>query len=262
MLSKECEIQRMSKSTQTSTVDVLGISIRIDFAMRDVVRDLVDRAEKNIRTDVAFVHTDCINIAQRDRDYAEVLERQDYVLPDGAGVKLGAMFKRSKPKENINGTDMFPLLCQQASEFDHGMFFLGSKPGVAERMCAKLLSKYPNFRIAGMQDGYFQPEELNNIIATINSSGARFLLVGLGSPVQEKWLHDHGDLIKVPIRMGVGGLFDFYSGDIPRAPMWMRKNSLEWLFRLIIQPRLRFKRYVVGIPVFIFRLIVDRLKIN
>lgn len=260
---EERRIHTMSNSTPASeVVDVLGISVRLDFTMREIVRELVRRAEKRIRTDVAFLHTDCVNIAQVDQEYAEVLERQDFVLPDGVGVKIGAMFKGQRPRDNINGTDMFPVLCDAVSKHNQSVFFLGAKPGVAERMREKLAVKFPQFRVAGIQHGYFEVENTKEIIDQINASGADFLMVGFGAPLQEKWLQDHGDEIDVPIRMGVGGLFDFLSGDIPRAPLWMRKNGLEWLFRFLIQPRLRFKRYVIGSPLFIGRLLVERLKLK
>lgn len=255
--------QFMSNSTQESEfVDVLGISVRLDFTMAEIVAELVSRAENGTRTDAAFVHTDCINIAQRDDEYVEVLKRQDYVLPDGVGVKIGAMMKGKKPRDNINGTDMFPVLCTEVSKCDQSIFFLGAKPGVVERMCEKLAVKFPKCRVAGIQHGYFETEKTDEIIDQINASGADFLLVGFGAPKQEKWLQNNGDAIQVPIRIGVGGLFDFLSGDIPRAPLWMRKSGLEWLFRLLIQPRLRFKRYVIGSPLYIGRLLLDRLKLR
>ena len=258
---KEGQTKIMSNKTQAAEfVDVLGISVRIDYTMAGIVNELVSRAKDRIRTDVAFVNTDCINIAQRDHEYVSVLERQDYVLPDGIGVKIGAMFKGVKPRDNINGTDMLPVLCKDAIKHKQSVYFLGAKPGVAERMKQELLSKYPEFQIAGTHHGYFQADETARIIEQINASAADFLLVAFGAPRQEKWLQEYGDSIQVPVRVGVGGLFDFFSGDMRRAPFWMRSLGLEWLFRLMLQPRVRFNRYVIGSPLFVVRLLIERLR--
>jgi N-acetylglucosaminyldiphosphoundecaprenol N-acetyl-beta-D-mannosaminyltransferase len=118
-----------------------------------------------------------------------------------------------------------------------------------------LEKQYQGLKIVGENNGYFEKNtiEEKNIINSINESHADILLVGLGAPFQEKWIHSHRKELSSKILMGVGGLFDFYSGNIPRAPLWIRKMGLEWTYRLYQEPRRMFKRYVIGNPLFIYR---------
>ena len=108
-------------------------------------------------------------------------------------------------------------------------------------------------KIAGTRDGYFDPEEEKAVVDTINESGARILLVAFGAPRQEFWLECWRERLVPPVGMGVGGLFDFYSGRIPRAPVWMREIGLEWVFRLMQEPGRMWRRYIIGNPLFLFR---------
>ncbi|HNW79296.1 MAG TPA: WecB/TagA/CpsF family glycosyltransferase, partial [Candidatus Competibacteraceae bacterium] len=111
----------------------------------------------------------------------------------------------------------------------------------------------PGLVIAGTQHGYFSPAEEGEIIARINASGAGVLLVAFGVPRQELWLAEHHEVLLPPVRMGVGGLFDFYSGRIPRAPLWLREIGLEWVWRLIQEPGRMWRRYILGNPLFLYR---------
>ena len=114
-------------------------------------------------------------------------------------------------------------------------------------------SRYPGLRIVGARDGYFGPEEEEGVVEAINRSGARILLVAFGAPRQELWLQRWRDRLEPGVCMGVGGLFDFYSGRIPRAPAWMRELGLEWVFRLMQEPGRMWRRYVIGNPLFLSR---------
>jgi N-acetylglucosaminyldiphosphoundecaprenol N-acetyl-beta-D-mannosaminyltransferase len=116
-----------------------------------------------------------------------------------------------------------------------------------------MLQRYPGLEIAGARDGYFRPEEEGAVIEAINGSGARILLVAFGAPRQELWIARWRDRLAPPVAMGVGGLFDFYSGRIPRAPVWMREIGLEWVFRLMQEPGRMWRRYVIGNPLFLYR---------
>jgi N-acetylglucosaminyldiphosphoundecaprenol N-acetyl-beta-D-mannosaminyltransferase len=116
-----------------------------------------------------------------------------------------------------------------------------------------MLERYPQLKIAGARDGYFSPEEEEGVVDAINGSGARILLVAFGAPRQELWLARWRDRLLAPVSMGVGGLFDFYSGRIPRAPLWMREMGLEWVYRLMQEPGRMWRRYVIGNPLFLYR---------
>jgi len=148
---------------------------------------------------------------------------------------------------------MFPLLCEAAAREHVPIYLLGAKPGVAQATADNMVERYPNLTVAGVRDGYFNAEEEDAVVEAINESGARILLVAFGAPRQELWLEQWRDRLAPPVCMGVGGLFDFYSGRIARAPAWMREMGLEWVFRLLQEPGRMWRRYVIGNPLFLYR---------
>ena len=202
---------------------------------------------------LAFVNPDCLNIAYTQDRYRAVLQQAARVLPDGIGVKIGCRMRGVGLAANVNGTDLFPRLCERAARDGFSLFLLGARPGIAELVAENTQARYPGLMIAGIQHGYFGPDEEDAIIARINASGAGVLLVAFGVPRQELWLADHHDALTPPVRMGVGGLFDFYSGRIPRAPLWLREIGLEWVWRLIQEPGRMWRRYILGNPLFLYR---------
>jgi N-acetylglucosaminyldiphosphoundecaprenol N-acetyl-beta-D-mannosaminyltransferase len=120
-------------------------------------------------------------------------------------------------------------------------------------MAEAMRAKYPRLEIAGMHHGYFDSRHTSTIVNDINTSGAHILLVAMGAPRQDLWLAALREELRVPILMGVGGLFDFYSGNIRRAPMWMREIGLEWVWRLLQEPERMWRRYLIGNPLFLYR---------
>ncbi|MFO1424546.1 MAG: WecB/TagA/CpsF family glycosyltransferase [Candidatus Competibacteraceae bacterium] len=208
------------------------------------------RGEKAL---LAFVNPDCLNIAYTHDRYRAVLQQAARVLPDGIGVKIGCRMRGLGLAANVNGTDLFPRLCERAARDGFSLFLLGARPGIADLVAENMRARYPALAIAGTQHGYFGRDEEDAIIARINASGARVLLVAFGVPRQELWLADHHAALTPPVRMGVGGLFDFYSGRIPRAPLWLREIGLEWVWRLIQEPGRMWRRYILGNPLFLYR---------
>ena len=202
---------------------------------------------------LAFVNPDCLNIAYTHDRYRAVLRQAARVLPDGIGVKIGCRMRGVGLAANVNGTDLFPRLCERAARDGFSLFLLGARPSIADLVAENMRARYSGLKIAGTQHGYFAPDEESAIIARINASGAAVLLVAFGVPRQELWLADHHDALTLPVRMGVGGLFDFYSGRIPRAPLWLREIGLEWVWRLIQEPGRMWRRYILGNPLFLYR---------
>ncbi len=136
---------------------------------------------------------------------------------------------------------------------------LGARPGIAEAFAGWIEKHYPGVRVKGFRDGYFDASQETAVIRDIRDSGAAILLVAFGSPRQDLWIGQHLPDLGVRIAMGVGGLFDFYSGRIPRAPQWMRELSLEWFYRLYQEPRRMWRRYLVGNVVFLSRVIMSAI---
>lgn len=202
---------------------------------------------------LAFVNPDCLNIAYRHVPYRQVLQQAARVLPDGIGIKIACRMRGLGLAANVNGTDLFPRLCQRAARDGFALFLLGAQPGVAEAVAENMQQRYPGLTIAGTQHGYFAADQEAAIVARINDSGAAVLLVAFGVPRQELWLARQHAALTPPVRMGVGGLFDFYSGRIPRAPLWLREIGLEWVWRLLQEPGRMWRRYLLGNPLFLYR---------
>ncbi|MBK1699964.1 WecB/TagA/CpsF family glycosyltransferase [Thiococcus pfennigii] len=237
-------------------LEIFGVSI-VNTTMPEAVDWIAARAAPGETASrpalVAFVNPDCLNIAYVDADYRRILLAADCVLPDGIGIHLGCRMLGVALVANVNGTDLFPRLCERAAEDGLGLFLLGARPGIAAAAAAAMQARYPRLRIAGVEHGYFDPANEAAVIARINASGAAILLVAFGAPRQEKWLARHRDRLAPPVRLGVGGLFDFYSGRIARAPLWMREIGLEWVWRLLQEPGRMWRRYVIGNPLFLYR---------
>jgi len=226
--------------------------VKIDnLTMREVIDRLMKLAEQGARH-VAFVNAHCFNVSSDDEEYRSILKKTDLTLPDGFGIKLAGIMIGAEVRENVNGTDLFPRLCMAASRNGKSIFLLGAAPGVAEKVRDNMIGRYPGLSIVGTEHGYFENDsaEEKALIERINIQQPDFLLVAMGVPRQEKWIDAHLQDLSVGVSMGVGGLFDFYSGRIPRAPVWMRELGLEWTWRLAQEPRRMFRRYIIGNPRF------------
>lgn len=194
-----------------------------------------------------FVNAHCFNVAMKDRYYQKILNESDIVLNDGIGMKLGSKFAKIHFKENMNGTDFIPKLIDYAISHFSSMYLLGSKDGVAYHASQILNDKAGYDFVVGHHDGFFDKNEENVLIKSINRSGAEILLVGMGVPIQEIWIKEHlTQLTHVKLAVAGGAILDFISGEVKRAPKLMRDLGCEWVYRLLHEPRRLFTRYVFG----------------
>lgn len=200
----------------------------------------------------AFVNAHCINVAYNNHAYRNALESADLLLPDGAGIDLAARWQGTPLAANLNGTDLCPMLLAEAARRGLSVFLLGGQAGVAEGAANALSRTLPELRIAGTLDGFVQADP-GMAIPAINDSGADILLVAMGVPLQDLWLAQHADALRPRLVMGVGALFDFLAGRVRRAPLWIRRIRMEWVWRLAMEPRRMFGRYVIGNIVFLWR---------
>lgn len=219
----------------------------------EVARAIVARAASGSRATIQFLNAHCINIAHIDAAYRDSLASADYLLPDGSGLAIAAKLAGVPRSENLNGTDLFPELCREASAAGQSIFLLGGKPGIAAGAARAMREAFGQLVIAGTHHGYWSESEEDSIVALVNESGADILFVGMGVPVQEKWIARLRGRLSARVVLGVGGLFDYYSGAIPRAPAAMRKLGTEWLWRLIQEPRRLAGRYLIGNVRFLLR---------
>ena len=235
---------------QSQATRLFGLSL-VNSTLDEAARTIVAMAEARESVTIQFVNAHCINVAQRDASYRSALEAADFLLPDGSGMALAARLAGEPMGENLNGTDLFPEICRHAARRGQSVFLLGGKPGIATLAASTMRGLHPALRVAGTRHGFWSASEEDQLIADINASGAAILMVGLGVPLQEKWIQRVRHRLTARVVMGVGGLFDYYSGAIPRAPLAFRKIGCEWAWRLMQEPRRLFTRYVLGNPIFV-----------
>jgi exopolysaccharide biosynthesis WecB/TagA/CpsF family protein len=231
---------------------LFGIPI-LNATMTGVLDKVQDNLNAGRQISVGFVNADCMNKSFSNERYHRTLVEFDCIYPDGIGVRIAAQMFGNGVLDNINGTDLFPLLCERLAGTSNGIFLLGARDGIAKAAAKNMADRYPGLTVSGCHHGYFTAEEEESVIEKINSSGASVLMVALGAPQQELWIARNRDRLNARILMGVGGLFDFYSGRIERAPVWLRETGLEWVWRLLQEPGRMWRRYVIGNPLFLCR---------
>lgn len=227
-------------------LDVKYDSISLNSAIEKTIWLLKNRQKSNL----FFLNSDCLYKAQKDAEYQDILNSADLVLPDGIGLKIACKIFCQNIKDNCNGTDFSPLLIERAAKEGIKIFFLGGRDGIAEKAAEGIRKQISGVQIVGTNPGYFSDTE--EVIRKINNSCADILFVAMGVPLQEKLIYKNRDKLNPKLCLGVGALFDYLSGGIPRSPILMRKIHLEWLWRIFIEPRRMFKRYIIdGAKLFI-----------
>ncbi|MDQ3962326.1 MAG: WecB/TagA/CpsF family glycosyltransferase [Actinomycetota bacterium] len=236
------------------TIEIL----RIPFARltaADALAQIETLYEREEPAFVAHANVHTVNLAVADDGYRDVLRTADMVLNDGKGVMLGARLLGERFPEDLNGNFMTPLVIERAERNRWPTFLLGAKPGIPERLEEVLREQHPSLEIRGTHHGHFGAAGEDDVVARIRDSGAQLLLVGMGNPHQERFLHRRLRDTGVRLGIGVGAYFDFQTGTVTRAPRWMNEHGLEWVYRLVQEPQRMWKRYLVGNPAFVLRVL-------
>jgi N-acetylglucosaminyldiphosphoundecaprenol N-acetyl-beta-D-mannosaminyltransferase len=221
--------------TGEERVDMFGVPLaRIDMegALARIDEFVAERSPHMVVTS----DTPSIVRSRDDAEYQEIVRAADMVTADGRGVVWMARVLGLPLKERVSGVDLVERICQRAVEKRYSAYLLGAMPGVAEEAARALAGRCPGLRIAGTHHGYFTADEEPEIVRTIAESKPDILFVALGAPRQEKWIRRHMSELQVPVAIGVGGAFDVLAGRVPRAPAWMQRAGIEWLFRLVREP--------------------------
>jgi N-acetylglucosaminyldiphosphoundecaprenol N-acetyl-beta-D-mannosaminyltransferase len=194
-------------------------------------------------------------LLESDLRFREVYKNASFVVPDGSSLILGAAILGKALKERVPGVELFQNLCANAAKSGLRVFLLGGKPGTAELAANVLKKVYPGLIVSGTccpPMGFDQDEsQLQEVAKVIRACKPQLLFVGLGAPKQENWIYEHGRKLGVPVCIGIGGAFEMVAGFSPRAPKFLREIGLEWVFRLMIEPRRLWRRYLVGNAQFI-----------
>jgi N-acetylglucosaminyldiphosphoundecaprenol N-acetyl-beta-D-mannosaminyltransferase len=243
-----------------------GDIAEVRFAVLGVQIDAVTMAEA-VRTAEGFIaaggphlvataNAEMVMAAGQDAELKRVLDGADFVVPDGAGVVWAARHLGHRMPERVAGFDLAQALLARAAEKGWRVYFFGGAPGIAARASEAAVARWPGLAVAGVRHGYFAPGESAAIVDEIKASRPDILLAALGVPKQEKWLAANAAELAVPLAMGVGGTFDIMAGAATRAPLWMQRAGLEWLYRLGREPR-RIGR-MMALPRFVLRVLAEK----
>lgn len=236
------------------TLVVSGVPL-VNTTMADALYHILRLAGGNRPTQVCFVNADCVNIAHRNPEYRQVLTNCPWNFGDGIGIKLAGRLLGNQLRQNLCGTELFPLLCRSLIGRPQGLFLLGAEPGVTDEVVRWIERNFPGVRVKGHHHGYFTAAEEPHVIDHIRRSGAEILLVAFGAPRQDLWIAEHLPATGAKVALGVGGLFDVFAGRYPRPPVWVRELCLTWLYRVALEPRRLWRRYLLGNGVFLARVI-------
>lgn len=239
------------------SAEILGV--RVDnVTMAAAVETLAGYVGGPRLFQVATVNPEFILTARRNPEFRRVLAETDLNLPDGANLVRAARWLGYPLAERVGGSDLVWLLVERAARCGWKVFFLGGQEGIAAAAARRLSEAYPGLRVAGTWAGSPDPREAPALVRRVNDSGADILLVAYGAPAQDLWIANNRTRLQAHVAMGVGGAFDFISGQVPRAPQWMQQAGFEWLYRLVRQPW-RWRRQA-GLGLFVWLVVVERVR--
>lgn len=201
---------------------------------------------------IAYANAHSCNLLRRDAAFCQAMQQVDLIYTDGNGPRLAAWLSGQRLPQRMTSADWYPDLCRLCQDQGYSMYLLGAAPGVAALAACRLKEQYPGLVIAGTQHGYFKSEEEREVIRHIREVRPDLLVLGMGSPRQEIWMVHHRVVLEVSVVWAAGGWIDLVAGTKPRPPLWMRRLGLEWLGRLLIEPRRLAARYLFGIPSFLW----------
>jgi N-acetylglucosaminyldiphosphoundecaprenol N-acetyl-beta-D-mannosaminyltransferase len=235
--------------TSTNRVRILGLPVAA-VTYEEWLARIGEWVQSGRCHHVCTINPEFMMVAQRDRDFFNILNRADLCIPDGVGLLWAARYLGKPLPERVTGSDGVPKIAERAAQTGWRLFFLGAASGVAERAASVLRVRYPGVQIVGTYSGSPAGSEEDALVERVNGSGTDILFVAYGAPEQDKWIARNLPRLNMKMAMGVGGAFDFIAGVVPRAPQWMQDLGIEWLFRLMRQPwrlrrMLRLPRFVL-----------------
>lgn len=233
---------------------ILGVeidNITLDEAGM-ITKNLIENSNKSCELIVA-PNVEFIMTAQKDREFFEILKSAKLATPDSVGVEIAGKIQKKPLKQRIPGQAYFRKVLEVGEKEGWTFYFLGGKGDTVLRAIENVKKDYPKLKVVGSHDGFFED---NKVIEDINNVQPNVLFVAMGAPVQEKWIYNHKKELKVDVAAGQGGTFDYEAGNIKRAPIWMQKIGIEWLWRLIHQPS-RIVRMSV-LPIYLLKILFTK----
>jgi N-acetylglucosaminyldiphosphoundecaprenol N-acetyl-beta-D-mannosaminyltransferase len=234
-------------------VNICGVEID-KYSFAEAVAGMLNHAKLSKPPEyVVTPNAHHIVMLQKDADFRKVYQQARWVVPDGVSLLWAARFLSMPLSGRVNGTDLLESLCAMSANLGLKVFFLGGRPAAAQKAAAVLQQRHPTLEINTYCPPYgfhTDPQEQERISAAIRAAAPDLLFVGLGAPKQELWIANHYQALNVPVSLGIGVSFELVSGMVTRAPQWMQNVGLEWFFRLLMEPRRLWQRYLLGNIIF------------
>lgn len=225
------------------TVSIFGVPFS-KLSLQDTVQYLTDAVNSGQPHQVITANPIMVMEARQNPDYLAMMNRAELIVPDGAGVVWAANYVGQPVAERVTGFELLHELMKAGETHRWKVYFVGASPVIIQAAVEKLSQKYPLVNIVGVRDGYFGPEDDEEVIAEIQEAKPDLLFVGRSADRQEPWIDNYKSRLQVPVIMGVGGSYDVISGKLKRAPKWFIRMRLEWFYRLLQEPW-RYKRMMV-----------------
>lgn len=246
-------------TNDTQKVNITGVLIS-NLSLNELLNTVLTLIKKDGSSIMLSGNVHSINLAHKLSWFKKMMNNADIVRNDSAGVQLAGKILGTSIKDRITWADFGWDLAAFCEELDLSLYFLGNKPGIPEKAKFQLQQKHPNLQVVGTQHGYFKKvgKENNLIVNEINNKKPDILIVGFGIPEQESWIMENHTKLDTGIIMTGGNCFTFLAGEETRAPSWMHINGLEWLYRFFKEPIRMFERYIIGNPLFITRVVLQK----
>jgi len=242
------------KEVAAGRIEVLGVPFD-PLGMEEAVKTIASWLEGEECHQIVTANPETVMKAGEDRELMAILREARLVVADGIGIVWAARRQGNPLPERVPGVELAERLVALAAQRGYRVYLLGGAPGVAAEAARCLEAKYPGLVIAGVQHGYFSPEEEEGVVAAVAAARPHLLLVGLGMPKQEKWIYRHRQRLGAAVAIGVGGSLDVFAGRVCRAPGWMCRLGLEWLYRFLTQPQRLFR--MLALPRFAVKVLVQ-----
>jgi N-acetylglucosaminyldiphosphoundecaprenol N-acetyl-beta-D-mannosaminyltransferase len=244
------------KNDELTKLDILGVGIdRVGFDEAIIkVNKMIEEGRGGRPQYLVKPNVEIVTYSQTDSGFKKILNSASFAPPDGVGLLIGSILLGNGLRERVGGPELMERILSLASDKGYSVYFYGAKPHVVEKLAKVVSKRFPNLQIAGYHHDYLEKDEA--VEEDITKSKPDILFVALGYPKQEKWIARNLNKLKVPLSVAEGGSFDFISGEVTRAPAWMRKVGLEWLFRLICEPG-RIRRQA-ALPRFLWLIVTKR----
>ncbi|MGD2158549.1 MAG: WecB/TagA/CpsF family glycosyltransferase [Anaerolineales bacterium] len=242
-----------------NTVEILGVNVSC-LSLGEILDHVLLWTKQEKARAIYYVNAHCLNVAVQDHAYRTILNSGDLVYPDGISVVWASRLLGACQLEKITGRDWIDDFCSMAKENGIKIYMLGGKPSIVQEARRNLLGKTAELPVVGAHNGYLNGEETEDVVEQINAKRPDVLLVGMGTPLQEKWIYENRNRQRVPVCWTVGAMFNTVAGAEPPVPPLMNALALEWMWRLLLDPIGKWRRYLIGNPLFIYRLLHQKYR--